>query len=95
LDYWENVTMIHSMDLLASGEQVTVERMMLQVQVSTAKWHASATVLFAISFLLPSERLVEKLLVWGTRIGLAIAVPLFITNMFDMRVVGGSCCWVR
>ena len=89
LDFWENTTMVNSVDLVANGLPITIERMLHQVGVSSAKWHGSAIVLFAISFLLPNTRLVEKLLVWGTRVGLAIAVPLFVLNPFDMRDLGG------
>jgi len=89
LDFWENTTMVHSMDMLANGIPITAERMLYQVQVSATKWQASAAVLFAISFLLPDARLVEKVLVWGTRVGLAVAVPLFVINSFDARGLGG------
>ena len=44
--------------------------------------------LFSISFVLPNSSFVEKLLVWGTRLGMAIGVPLFIYNPFDTRLIG-------
>lgn len=89
LDYAENIMMGQSMDLLAIGADITTDRIVSQVSISSIKWHGAAAVLFTISFLLPSDNIVEKLLVWGTRIGLAIAVPLFVTNAFDLRETGG------
>ncbi|HHB83522.1 MAG TPA: hypothetical protein ENK61_08655 [Devosia sp.] len=85
LDYWENITMVQSLDLAAIEGGMTQERVVYLATVSAVKWHTSAAVLFAISFLLPRKTLAELLLVWGTRLGLAIAVPLFVVNAFDMR----------
>jgi len=89
LDYWENISIMISLDLVKYGEAINVQTMAQQALISSLKWHASATVLFAFSFLLPGKRLAEFLLVWGTRLGLAIAVPLFVINPFDLRAIGG------
>jgi len=88
LDYWENILIVQSLDLVAAGEIVTADHMAQQAIISSFKWHISATTLFALSFLLPGKRLTEFLLVWGTRLGLAIAAPLFVINPFEMRGIG-------
>jgi len=88
LDYLENTIMGQSMDLLEIGSQLSIEHIIFQATVSAIKWQASAATLFAISFLLPNETLVEKLLVWGTRLGLAISVPMFLINPFELRELG-------
>jgi len=88
LDYLENTIMGQSMDLLEIGQQLPLENILFQSTVSAIKWQASAASLFAISFLLPNDTLVEKLLVWGTRIGLAVSVPLFLIGPFGMRDTG-------
>ncbi len=85
LDYWENIIMVQSLDLAGIEGGMTLDRVVYLSTVSAVKWHASATVLFAISFLLPSKTLIELLLVWGTRLGMALAVPLFVLNAFDLR----------
>jgi len=77
-----------SMDIAAITNEVSLERIILQASVSAAKWHLSAAVLFSLSFLLPSDNLTEKLLVWGTRLGLATGVPLFVINPLALREVG-------
>ncbi len=87
LDYWENIIMVHSLDLADLGE-MSPDRMVFLAGVSAVKWHLSAAVLFAISFLLPDRRLSERLLVWGTRLGLMVAVPLFVVNGFGLRQAG-------
>ncbi len=89
LDHIENILMLQSMDIVALNGEITIERILSQVTVSSIKWYSSASVLFAVSFLLPADSLMEKMLVWGTRTGLAIATPLFVTNAFDMREMGG------
>jgi len=88
LDYWENILILTSLDLVQAGETINAQIISQQVLISSFKWQFSAVTLFALSFLLPGKRLVEMLLVWGTRLGLAIAVPLFVFNPFDLRVPG-------
>jgi hypothetical protein len=88
LDYWENFILGQSMDLLALGNAISLERILYQASVSSAKWQLAAVTLVAISFLLPNDNLLEKLLVWGTRLGLAIGVPVFILNVFELRETG-------
>ncbi len=88
LDYWENTIMIQSIELIALKGEISLDRIIHQSTVSSIKWYSAATVLFAVSFLLPSASLIEKLLVLGTRIGLAISVPLFLINGFGLREVG-------
>jgi|GEM_PF-6016671 len=85
LDYWENFILAQSMDLLVLGNSISLERMLYQASVSSAKWQLAAVTLAAISFLLPDDSFPEKLLVWGTRLGLAIGVPVFILNPFELR----------
>ncbi len=90
LDNWENIVMIQSLDLVAQNQAIEFTQMVSQVTVSSAKWIAATVLLFCISFLLPDRTTIEKLLVWGTRVGLAIGVPLFIYNPIDLRVLGGT-----
>jgi hypothetical protein len=89
LDYVENIMMVQSMDLIALKGELSIERIVSQATVSSIKWHSSAAVLFAVSFLLPGDTLIEKLFVWGTRIGLVFATSLFVTQAFDLRELGG------
>ncbi len=90
LDYLENILIVISLDLAEAGETVSAQVMARQVLISSMKWHAAATVLFALSFLLPGRGLAGFLLVWGTRLGMAIAVPLFVINPLDMRALGSA-----
>ena len=89
LDVLENAIMTVSTDIVTAGGQLTMERIASQATVSALKWQTAAAVLFAISFVLPSRSALEKLLVWGVRLGLPVAAPLFITGAFSMRSVGG------
>ena len=88
LDVWENIIMVQSIDLLALVGNIDLDQLLYQASVSSFKWHAAAVTLFAISFVLPDETPVEKLLVWGTRSGLAIGVPLFVFSPFEARTIG-------
>ncbi|MCP4185961.1 MAG: hypothetical protein GY761_22095 [Hyphomicrobiales bacterium] len=88
LDYWENFILSQSMDLLALGNTISLDRILYQASISSAKWQLAAITLVAISFLLPNDNLVEKLLVWGTRLGLAIGVPIFILDVLELRESG-------
>jgi len=88
LDSWENILIVISLDLVKSGEVINTQIMAQQTLISSFKWQFSAATLFALSFLLPGKRLAEFLLVWGTRLGLAIAAPLFVFNPFEMRAIG-------
>lgn len=88
LDYWENITMGQSIDIVQSGADISMERILYQASISAIKWHLAAACLFAVSFVLPNTSLLEKLLVWGTRLGLTIAVPLFVLDAFDLRELG-------
>lgn len=87
-DYWENSIMVQSLDILSVGGEVSLDRIAHQASVSASKWYGAAAVLFAVSFLLPYDSWVEKILVWGTRLGLTFAVPLFVLNAFAMRDMG-------
>lgn len=89
LDILENAVMTVSTDIVAAGGQLAMERIAGQATVSALKWQTAAAVLFAISFVLPSRSALEKLLVWGVRIGLPVAAPLFITGAFSLRGAGG------
>ncbi|MCF6303521.1 MAG: hypothetical protein L3J13_10070 [Devosiaceae bacterium] len=88
LDSWENILIVSSLDLVKAGEVINAQIMAQQMLISSFKWQFSAVTLFALSFLLPGKRLAEFLLVWGTRVGLAIAAPLFVFNPFELRPVG-------
>lgn len=89
LDAVENATMVQSLDLVETGGTITAERIANQALVSAIKWQAAAATLLAISFVLPNATMIEKLLVWGLRIGLPVAVPLFLTDAFGLRETGG------
>lgn len=87
-DIWENILIVVSLDLVKAEEIINTQIMAQQALVSSFKWQISAITLFALSFLLPGKRLAEFLLVWGTRLGLAVAAPLFVFNPLEMRAVG-------
>lgn len=89
LDALENATMVQSLDIVALTGSVGMERIAYQATVSAMKWQAAAAALLAMSFVLPSATPVEKLLVWGVRLGLPVAVPLFVFDAFAMREWGG------
>ncbi|MFZ1815941.1 MAG: hypothetical protein WBO55_07905 [Rhizobiaceae bacterium] len=89
LDFVENATMAHSLDLVGLQGQVTLEMIQHQATISAAKWHLAAATLFTVSFLLPDETLPEKLLVWGARLGLPFAVPAFLFDPSGLREMGG------
>jgi hypothetical protein len=88
LDIWENLIMVQSIDLVALAGNIDYDRLIYQTTISSIKWHAAAVTLFAVSFILPDETRVENLLVWGTRLGLAIGVPLFVFAPFQARTAG-------
>jgi len=88
LDNWENIILIQSLDLVNANANLTINTILHQVTVSSAKWLTACVLLFSLSFVLPNSSLVEKLLVWGTRVGMAIGVPLFIYNPFETRLIG-------
>lgn len=89
LDAFENATMAQSLDLVAAGAALDQGRIGFQAMVSAMKWQTASLILFSTSFVLPYETLVEKLLVWGARIGLPLAVPLFVSDTFGLRTVAG------
>lgn len=89
LDAFENATMAQSADILAAGGTLTLDRIVFQASVSGMKWQSAAAALLAVSFVLPNETAIEKLLVWGVRLGLPVAVPIFIMGAFDARAPGG------
>ncbi len=89
LDAYENATMAQSIDILQAGGTIGLDRIAYQAGISGMKWQSAAAALLAVSFVLPCETLVEKLLVWGVRVGLPVAVPIFIMGAFDARAFGG------
>ncbi|MEC9344513.1 MAG: hypothetical protein VYD64_11790 [Pseudomonadota bacterium] len=89
LDMLENATMVQSLDIATLTGAVSMERIAFQATISAMKWQLSAAALLAVSFVLPSATLVEKLLVWGVRLGLPVAVPLFVMNPLGLRETGG------
>lgn len=90
LDALENAVMAQSIDIIEAGGALTLERIAFQAAVSGMKWQTSAAALLAVSFVLPQETLVEKALVWGVRLGLPVAVPLFVMDGFGLRETGGA-----
>lgn len=89
LDAFENATMVQSADILASGGALTAERIARQAAISAMKWQTTAAALLATSFVLPQDTLVEKILVWGVRLGLPVAVPMFLYAPYGLRELGG------
>ncbi|MCG6858295.1 MAG: hypothetical protein LJE67_09525 [Salaquimonas sp.] len=89
LDALENTTMAGSLDIAGLTGALTLERIATQASISAMKWQIAAATLVATSFVLPSATLLEKLLVWGVRLGLPVAVPLFVYDPFGLRAVGG------
>jgi hypothetical protein len=89
LDAFENATMGQSADLIASGGSLTAERIAHQAAISAMKWQTTAAALLATSFVLPRDTLLEKTLVWGVRLGLPVAVPMFLYSPLGLRELGG------
>ncbi|MFZ1775489.1 MAG: hypothetical protein WAT78_16250 [Rhizobiaceae bacterium] len=90
LDALENATMAQSVDLLDAGGALTLDRIAWQASVSGMKWQSAAAALLAVSFVLPTDSILERILVWGVRLGLPVAVPLFIMGAFGLREIGGQ-----
>ena len=88
LDALENATMAQSLDLIAAGGTLTLERIAFQASVSAMKWQAAAATLVAASFVFPTETTLEKALVWAARLGLPVAVPIFVMNPLGVREAG-------
>ena len=89
LDMFENATMVQSLEIAMLTDAIEPGRIALLTTISAMKWQLAAATLLAMSFVLPRESTVEKLLVWGTRIGLPVAAPLFVYNAFGLREIGG------
>ncbi len=89
LDLFENTQLFLSIDLLDGGQQISVERILAQAQISAIKWLVSALVLVVFSFTLPSETVLERFLIWSTRILMPLGTGLFVTGAFDARLLGG------
>lgn len=87
LDALENATMVQSLDLVALGAPLTLEHIAWQASISAMKWQMAALSLFAVSFTLPGESVLEQVLVWAIRLGLPLAVPLFVMNAFGLREI--------
>lgn len=87
LDALENAMMVQSLDLLAVGTPLTLERIVWQASISAMKWQTAALSLFALTFTLPHETMLERVLVWAMRLGLPLAVPLFVMNTFGLREI--------
>ncbi|WP_075996759.1 hypothetical protein [Salaquimonas pukyongi] len=87
LDMLENAIMAQSLDMAVLGASITLERIAWQASLSAMKWQMAALALFSVSFILPDESLLERLLVWGLRLGLPLAVPLFVMDAFGLRQI--------
>lgn len=85
LDVVENTIMVQSLDLALLGILPDEGRITWQAFASALKWQVAALSLFAAGFVLPRDSSLEKLLVWGVRIGLPLSVPLFVMDAFGMR----------
>lgn len=90
LDLIENVTMSLSIDMVRAGLEIPVERILAQANISAVKWLTSGMVLVVFTFTLPDETLLERLLIWSTRIFLPLGTGLFIIGAFDARLLGGT-----
>ncbi|MCB1517745.1 MAG: hypothetical protein KDJ19_09050 [Hyphomicrobiaceae bacterium] len=89
LDAFENAVMAQSINMVAAGDALEQSRIGFQAMVSAMKWQTASLILFSTSFVLPSKTFVEKLLVWGARLGLPLSVPLFVSNAFGLRTFAG------
>ena len=89
LDMFENTTMVQSLDMALISGGVALDRIAFLASISAIKWQVAAATLLAISFVLPSAATLEKVLVWGVRLGLPVAVPLFVHGAFGLREAGG------
>ncbi|MCP5038863.1 MAG: hypothetical protein GY945_14825 [Rhodobacteraceae bacterium] len=89
LDIGENLTMVISLDMLAAELELSPARIGWQVGISGAKWLVAALSVVALTFTLPQDTSVERLLVWAARILLPLGAGLFVTGAFEARMLGG------
>jgi len=89
LDIGENLTMIISLDMLNAGDQISPARIGWQAGISGAKWLVAALSVVALTFTLPQNTWLERLLVWAARILLPLGTGLFVTGAFEERMLGG------
>ncbi len=87
-DLVEDITLILSIDMVETGADLPAERILAQAQISAAKWLLSAVVVVTLTFVLPQQTLLERLLVWATRVLMPLGTGLFVTGAFDIRPLG-------
>lgn len=89
LDIREDVFMVISLDMAEAGVALEPARIAAQAGISGVKWLIAALSVVALSFVLPQETGLERVLVWSARLALPVGAGLFVTGAFDARVVGG------
>lgn len=89
LDVLEDITLFLSLDMAQAGITISMERILAQANISAIKWLTSAMVLVVFTFTLPNETLLERLLIWSTRLLLPLGTGLFVTGAYDARLLGG------
>lgn len=88
-DLFENLIMLHALDLVQVGGALDAAKIGWQVGISGMKWLIAAFTVVALTFVLPQNTLFERLLVWSARIALPVGTGLFVTGAFDARLLGG------
>ncbi|HHL21944.1 MAG TPA: hypothetical protein ENJ52_10525 [Aliiroseovarius sp.] len=88
LDLAENVTMVLSLDLAENGTVISAGRIIAQVEISSLKWLVAALAVVALTFTLPRDTMLEKLLIWAARVMLPLGTGLFVTGAFEARLLG-------
>jgi len=89
LDLSEDISLLISLDRVDAGGELSESRILTQVQISSAKWLVSAVVVVALTFTLPQDSWLERLVVWATRLFFPIGAGLFVTGAFDASALGG------
>lgn len=88
LDVAENLLMLGSLGLAASGLEITGERVTLHVMISGMKLHVAAVALIAFTFTLPTRGLATFAMRWGARIVMPVSATLFVTDAFGASGYG-------
>lgn len=89
LDVSENLIMLHLLDLVQANVGLENAQIGWQVGISGAKWFDAGFAVVALTFVLPQNTALERLLVWSARIALPIGAGLFVTGAFEARLLGG------
>lgn len=89
LDLGENLLMLQLLQLAEFGETPSLGQITWQLGISGAKWLWTSIAVVALTFTLPQNTGLERLLVWSARIALPVGTGLFVTGAVNMQLLGG------